>query len=73
MPDQVADVAHPCKPWEVHYKWSELVTEEFFKQVLCALGAWMGTSIGGAGQETFFYVINISQKCIFDLILQDKS
>ncbi|CAN0351870.1 unnamed protein product, partial [Ectocarpus sp. 13 AM-2016] len=28
-----ADVAHPCKPWEVHHKWSELVTEEFFKQV----------------------------------------
>lgn len=31
--DQVADVAHPCKPWEVHHRWSELVTEEFFKQV----------------------------------------
>lgn len=31
--DQVADVAHPCKPWEVHRRWSELVTEEFFKQV----------------------------------------
>lgn len=30
---QVADVAHPCKPWEVHLKWSKLVTEEFFKQV----------------------------------------
>ncbi|CAM9137263.1 unnamed protein product [Ectocarpus sp. 6 AP-2014] len=29
---KVADVAHPCKPWEVHHKWSELVTEEFFKQ-----------------------------------------
>lgn len=37
---QVADVAHPCKPWEVHHKWSELVTEEFFKQVCSTLGYW---------------------------------
>ncbi|CAM9577773.1 unnamed protein product [Laminaria digitata] len=29
---KVADVAHPCKPWDIHNKWSELVTAEFFKQ-----------------------------------------
>ncbi|CAN0010997.1 unnamed protein product, partial [Choristocarpus tenellus] len=30
---KVADVAHPCKPWHIHRRWSDLVTEEFFSQV----------------------------------------
>lgn len=29
---KVADVAHPAKPWVVHRRWSDLVTEEFFLQ-----------------------------------------
>ncbi|CAM9822142.1 unnamed protein product, partial [Sphacelaria rigidula] len=29
---KVADVSHPCKPWSIHRKWSDLVTEEFFRQ-----------------------------------------
>jgi len=26
---KVADVSHPCKPWLIHCKWSDLVSEEF--------------------------------------------
>ena len=29
---KVADVSHPCKMWKVHYKWSELISDEFFLQ-----------------------------------------
>ncbi|CAM9470643.1 unnamed protein product, partial [Discosporangium mesarthrocarpum] len=32
-PKKVADVAHPSKPWPLHRRWSDLVTEEFFRQV----------------------------------------
>ncbi|CAM9907449.1 unnamed protein product, partial [Phaeothamnion confervicola] len=29
---KAADVAHPAKPWDVHCRWSQLITEEFFRQ-----------------------------------------
>lgn len=29
---KVADVSHPCKQWEVHAQWSELISNEFFLQ-----------------------------------------
>jgi calcium/calmodulin-dependent 3',5'-cyclic nucleotide phosphodiesterase len=28
---KVADVSHPCKPWVVHCKWSDLISEEFHR------------------------------------------
>ena len=27
-----ADISHPAKEWDVHYKWTMLVIEEFFQQ-----------------------------------------
>jgi len=27
-----ADICHPAKPWNLHSKWSDLITKEFFKQ-----------------------------------------
>ena len=29
---KVADVSHPCKAWDIHVKWSELISSEFFAQ-----------------------------------------
>ncbi|CAN0152515.1 unnamed protein product [Ascophyllum nodosum] len=29
---KVADVSHPMKPWELHDKWTKLITEEFHRQ-----------------------------------------
>ncbi len=29
---KVSDVAHPARPWDIHLKWSALVTEEFCRQ-----------------------------------------
>ncbi len=29
---KVSDVAHPARPWDIHLKWSALVTEEFCQQ-----------------------------------------
>tara|TARA_B110000305_G_C19130676_1_gene488765 strand:- start:12 stop:632 length:621 start_codon:yes stop_codon:yes gene_type:complete len=29
---KVADVSHPCKSWDIHNKWSSLISEEFFLQ-----------------------------------------
>ena len=28
---KVADVSHPCKPWEIHVKWSDRISEEFHR------------------------------------------
>jgi calcium/calmodulin-dependent 3',5'-cyclic nucleotide phosphodiesterase len=25
-------VAHPAKPWDLHRRWSDMITEEFFRQ-----------------------------------------
>ena len=27
-----ADISHPAKPWELHYKWTMNLLEEFFRQ-----------------------------------------
>ena len=27
-----ADISHPAKPWELHYKWTMSLLEEFFRQ-----------------------------------------
>ncbi len=29
---KVSDVSHPARPWDIHLKWSTLVTEEFCRQ-----------------------------------------
>lgn len=29
-----ADIAHPSKKWDLHYKWTTNLLEEFFRQVL---------------------------------------
>eukprot|EP00752_Nemacystus_decipiens_P009675 g8644.t1 len=29
---KVADVAHPMKPWDLHERWTKLITEEFHRQ-----------------------------------------
>jgi len=29
---KVADVSHPCKPFKIHQMWSDLISDEFFKQ-----------------------------------------
>ncbi len=29
---KVSDVSHPARPWDIHLKWSALVTEEFHRQ-----------------------------------------
>jgi calcium/calmodulin-dependent 3',5'-cyclic nucleotide phosphodiesterase len=29
-----ADISHPTKNWTLHNRWTELLVEEFFKQVL---------------------------------------
>ncbi|CAM9258094.1 unnamed protein product, partial [Chrysoparadoxa australica] len=29
---KVADVSHPARPWKIHCRWSELISEEFFLQ-----------------------------------------
>lgn len=26
----LADISHPCKPWNLHYEWSLKLTREFF-------------------------------------------
>jgi len=28
-----ADISHPAKTWRLHSRWTELLVEEFFKQV----------------------------------------
>ncbi|XP_026469952.1 calcium/calmodulin-dependent 3',5'-cyclic nucleotide phosphodiesterase 1-like [Ctenocephalides felis] len=28
----MCDISHPAKPWKLHYKWSDLLSEEFFRQ-----------------------------------------
>ena len=28
-----ADISHPAKNWNLHSRWTNLLTEEFFKQV----------------------------------------
>jgi len=28
-----ADISNPCKNWDLSKKWSDMVTEEFFRQV----------------------------------------
>ena len=27
-----ADISHPCRPWEMHEHWTQMVAEEFFQQ-----------------------------------------
>ena len=31
-----ADISHPAKDWKLHYRWTEMLLEEFFKQVCLA-------------------------------------
>jgi len=28
-----ADISHPAKDWDIHKKWTDLLLEEFFRQV----------------------------------------
>ena len=28
-----ADISHPAKDWNIHQRWTELLLEEFFRQV----------------------------------------
>lgn len=33
----ISDISHPAKEWEIHSKWTQLLMEEFFRQVSEAL------------------------------------
>lgn len=32
-----ADISHPAKAWELHYRWTQALMEEFFRQVRALL------------------------------------
>jgi len=50
-----ADISHPSKAWNLHHRWTELLIEEFFRQVsknMCATRSRLSSAGGSCGRQT---------------------
>ena len=76
-----ADISHPAKDWKLHYRWTQMLLEEFFKQVCNILAAccseyyYSASSKWHCMEACFFMLcfLQTSSSLLFQLLFSSTS